>query len=155
MPSPKPLIYPSKRDTWLTLLLWAAVLTMLVGATTLWEAPLPLAHRLGFALLLLASSVFVLWILYGTYYTLTACDLIIRSGPFRWTVPLHSITRVFPTTNPLSSPACSLDRLHIGCQGSRRGVMISPLNKPQFLKDLQAQVPSLQFTASGTLQRKD
>jgi hypothetical protein len=97
----------------------------------------------------------VLWILYGTYYTLTARDLIIRSGPFRWTIPFHFITKVFPTTNPLSSPACSLDRLHIGRQGSRFGIMISPLDKPRFLRDLQTRMPSLQLTASGTLQRKN
>lgn len=84
-----------------------------------------------------------MWVLYGTRYTLTEGKLIVQSGPFRWVIELDSITEVFPTRNPLSSPACSLDRLHIRYRPSRQGIMISPQDKAVFLQDLVVLSPGL------------
>jgi hypothetical protein len=136
-------VYPTKRDAWLVALLWAAALVMLLAAGNLRQAPELIALRLMRSALLVAMAGFVLWVLYTTRYTLTEHDLLVRSGPFRWTVPLDSITEVFPTHNPLSSPACSLDRLHIRYHGSRWGIMISPLDKEGFLEALLARSPGL------------
>jgi hypothetical protein len=83
---------------------------MLAGVWNLWLVPEALLFRLGMSILLFAAAAFVLWVLYGTNYTLRDRDLFVRSGPFYWTVRLDSITEIFPTHNPLSSPACSLDR---------------------------------------------
>jgi hypothetical protein len=60
-------------------------------------------------------------------------SLLIRCGPFRWTVPIDSITAVEETRNPLSSPALSLDRLRIR-YGKQRQVMVSPADKAGFMK---------------------
>lgn len=138
-------IYPTKRDAWLVALLWVAVIALLTATWNLWRAPGSMTFRLIMSALLVASAAFVLWVLYGTRYMLTDYDLIVRSGPFRWTVPLDSITEVFPTHNPLSSLACSLDRLHIRYRGSRWGVMVSPQDKEGFLRDLAARSPSIRI----------
>jgi len=138
-------VYPSKRDGWLVVLLWAAVAAMLFAAGRLWESPLPFAFRALISVLLVMLSVFILWTLYGTRYTLTEHTLIIQSGPFRWVIELQSITEVFPTRNPLSSPACSLDRLMIRRGEYLRGIMISPQDKSGFLTVLVARAPGLKL----------
>jgi hypothetical protein len=61
----------------------------------------------------LLVSAFPLWILGSTSYTLTSSHLLVRSGPFRWLIPLDSIQSIMPTRDPLSSPALSIDRLRI------------------------------------------
>jgi len=139
-------VYPSKRDGWLGALLWVSVLGMVFAAVSFWQEPASLGVRLGFALLMGASGAFVIWVLYSTSYKLSGNELLIRSGPFRWTVPLDSIEEIHPTRNILSSPACSLDRLRIRYRGSRYGVMISPENKSAFLQDLATFSPGLKVT---------
>ncbi len=132
--------YASKKDGWLV-----AVMGMFFVAVNIWKAPVPAAFKMLIPILLLLLAAFMLWTLYGTNYTLTNCELIIRSGPLRWTVRLDSITEVFPTHNPLSSPACSLDRLQVRYRNSVFGIMISPEDKAGFLRDLAARVPGLKF----------
>ncbi|MGZ6240495.1 MAG: PH domain-containing protein [Syntrophales bacterium] len=137
-------IYPSKRDGWIVTLLWSVVTIMLFAAGNLWRAPAPFAFRLMISVLLILVAAFVLWTLYGTRYTLTERTLIVQSGPFRWVIDLESITEVFPTRNSLSSPACSLDRLHIR-YGKSRGIMLSPQDKAGFLRDLVVISPGLKL----------
>ena len=102
-----PSIYESKRDLWLVLVLWGANLAMLFAAADVWRSPLPLASRLSFAVLMIATTFFVLWLLYSTRYLLTNEALVARCGPFRTVVPLAAIEAVAPSRSPLASPACS------------------------------------------------
>jgi hypothetical protein len=120
----------------------------------LWRAPAPLAFRLLISVLLIFLAAFVLWTLYGTRYTLTESILIVQSGPFRWVIDLEAIMEVFPTRNPLSSPACSLDRLQIRYRKSRFGMMISPQDKAGFLRDLVALSPGLKLNGDQVLRDK-
>lgn len=134
--------FPSKRDAWLVLVLWAAVAISAGCAVPL--VPY-LSHGIGLATVAVcvASALLCLWVLYGTYYDLGTEWLRIHSGPFRFRVPVARIERVVPTRNPLSSPACSLDRLRISWQGGR-GIMISPEDKEGFLRALVERRPELQ-----------
>ncbi|MGA2331194.1 MAG: PH domain-containing protein [Syntrophales bacterium] len=147
-------VYPSKRDGWIVILLWAIVAVMLFAAGNLWRAPAPFAFRLPISVLLILLAAFVLWTLYGTRYTLTESTLIIQSGPFRWIIDLAAITEVFPTRNALSSPACSLDRLHIRYGKSRPGMVISPQDKAGFLRDLVVWSPGLKLSGDRVLHNK-
>lgn len=147
-------VYESKRDGWIVVLLWAAVIAMLIGAGNLWGARLPLAFRLLMPLLLTLVAAFVLWVLYGTRYTLTDTTLIVQSGPFRWVIDLEAIIEISPTRNPLSSPACSLDRLHIRYRPNPSGLMISPLDKEGFLRDLVELSPGLKMEGDRVLRDK-
>lgn len=144
-------VYESKRDSWLVVMLWIAATVMLVVAWNLWEARAPFAFRLLLAVLFILMAVFMLWVLYGTRYTLTDSALIVQSGPFRWVIDFVAISEVFPTRNPISSPACSLDRLHIRYHSSPSGLMISPQDKMKFLLDLVARSPGLRMEGDKLL----
>lgn len=128
--------YPSKVDWWL-----AAVLVLSMAACVYASAHVVLVAPPGaWWMLLLTGGVGVvlpLWLLLGTRYTLDQGQLLIRSGPFRWRVPVADITRITSTSNPLSSPALSLDRLRIE-YGRGSAIMISPRDKEQFLREIEA-----------------
>jgi hypothetical protein len=138
-------VYPSKRDGWLELLIWISVMVMVVAALVVARQPGPAGVWLSFAGVLLGSAGFSLWILYGTSYRLVDRDLVVRSGPFRWRVPLDSMVEIAPSRNPTSSPACSLDRLQISCLDPRPGLLISPEDKRVFLQDLVSRAPGLRL----------
>lgn len=123
-------IFVSKRDRWLGTLLWLGVCSSVIAGFMLFS--LMMVVSLGMFLV----ATLVLSVYYRTFYRITNKQVSIHSGPFHWTVDTGDITEVFPTDNPLSAPACSLDRLRI--VSSRRSIMVSPLEKEEFLKTLAA-----------------
>jgi hypothetical protein len=137
------LAFPSKRDTWLVLITWAGAGVEIMVGIILWLTNVPPLVKVLGSLVCFAGAVFMVWVLYGTYYVIMPDILIIRCGPFRFRVPLAEIEAVTPTRNPLSSPACSLDRFLIQYRQSRRRIMVSPLDKPGFLQALAARCPHL------------
>jgi len=108
------IIYSSKKDLWLVLII-ALVGLALAGATTYYLCANGIRHPLTWILLLgfLFFSAVVLICAYPVSYTITPSELLIRSGLTRYCITLSSIEAVQPTRNPLSSPALSLDRLQI------------------------------------------
>jgi hypothetical protein len=87
----------------------------------------------GAAMLLVIGVVLPLWILSSTCYLVHDENLLIRSGPFRWNIPLSDIMRVVPTSSALSGPALSLDRLLIEyCAG--KTVLVSPRDRAAFMR---------------------
>jgi hypothetical protein len=128
-------IHKSKVDAWLVAVLaisiivslFAAVAVLAEGSTTSWALAAFIAG-IGAGL--------PIWLLSTTRYTLHGDQLIVQSGPFKWRVPVTEITGVTPTSNPLSSPALSLDRLRID-YGRGASLMISPRDKEKFLSDLE------------------
>lgn len=131
--------FVSKRDAWLVAVLWGASLVDFAVAAGLLlgvrGAPAFVAP------LLLVAGAFQLHALYGTDYRFEGDVLRIRASIFRWRVPLAAIDSVEPTRNPLSSPACSLDRLLLRYGGKR--IMISPADQAGFLRALAARAPQL------------
>jgi hypothetical protein len=135
--------FRSKVDAWLGALLLAACGSMLWSAWRLFVADDP---GLWISLpLLVAGALFVLWVLATTAYVIGDEHLDVRSGPFRWRIPLREITSIQRTRNPLSSPALSLDRLAIS-YGRGGSCMISPADQAAFLEVLRSRgvnVPAL------------
>lgn len=136
--------FPSKRDWWLIGLIWVGVLVSVVGGIV----PLVLTGASWRELVIMASLVMgmdslMLWVLYGTGYTVSANRLLIRCGPFSFRIRLETIESISPTKSPWSSPACSLDRLKIIYGPSRQSLMISPKYKPEFLSAIVQNSPSL------------
>ena len=128
--------FPSKRDWWIVALIWVgALLALFAGFDQLSGAGSP-ALRGSFSLLCVAIAGFMIWVLYRTEYVLTMEDLLVRCGPFRYRIPLAGVDSVTPSRNPLSSPACSLDRLLIKWEDGRRQILISPDPKADFLRVL-------------------
>src|SRR5262245_58018422 len=106
------LVFPSKRDSWLVAALLGSVLLMTGVTAYVWNEPtMDLGTRLFLVGSDLAVAALMLSLLYGTAYTVEEHTLHIASGPFRWTIAIDEIQAITPTRNPLSSPACSLDRL--------------------------------------------
>lgn len=128
-------VFPSKVDSWLAIVLTlSSVFSLAVSASMLTSGDARML--LVAAALVLIGAGLPLWLLLRTHYSLTATDLAIVSGPFRWHVPICDIRSVTPTRNPLSSPALSLDRLRID-YGTKKWLMISPRDKDGFLKALE------------------
>jgi hypothetical protein len=133
--------YVSKRDGWLVAVTWASCIGVSVAVMT---AVRDMDSGLGQGVSVALSVFFValmLSVLYGTVYEFADDTLRISSGPFRFRVPLADVESIEPTRNPLSSPACSLDRLRI--RYGKRSIMISPLDKRAFLDELATRCPGL------------
>ncbi len=136
-------MYVSKRDLWIVAMIWLGALVSAYAGIAQLSTAGPLAARLAALIALLAAAGFMLWVLYGTHYTLTDAHLLIRCGPFRYRVPLSELDLVQPSRNPLSSPACSLDRLLLKWRGARKRILISPERKTDFVRDVQRRCPQL------------
>ena len=137
--------FSSKIDLWL----WA-VLVFTLGACAV---AVGTASARGLALSMvpmLVVCVFTLglpaWIVLGTRYEFAERDLLIRSGPFRWRVPLEQIRAITPSRSVLSAPALSLDRLRI-TYGRTGSILISPRDKLQFLLELQRRCPGIEVAS--------
>jgi len=138
------LYFPSKRDWWIVALIWLGVMVSLVGGIMpLVVAGASWSEGLLVVSLLVGMDSLMLWVLYGTGYTITPDRLLIRCGPFTFPVIIHGIDSITPTRSPWSSPACSLDRLKIVYGLSHQSVMISPSDKSGFLSAIVQQCPSL------------
>ena len=131
--------FPSKRDLWISIVVWTSVLVMAICIAPLWVKPADWVTRVWVTVLLIASILLSLGVLYGTKYTLHEDHLLVQSGPVRWRVPYEMITKVSPSRSLLSGPACSLDRLLISRSDRLIGLVISPVDKEQFLKSLAEQ----------------
>ena len=159
------MVHRAKVDWWVTALLGGLALLEVVAGVAVLVAGLVMEAiapglALGIGLPLTAVGVLfglALWGCYGTRYEVTPSEVIIRSGPFRSTLPLASIVEVFPTRNPLSAPAPSLDRLQINYRG-RGGEMsfalISPKDKEGFVRDLASAAPRLRSPVGESLRLK-
>jgi len=127
-------VYKSKIDTWIAVVLAIAVAISLSASGSIVSAGGPWWVA---AFIVALGTALPLWLLLGTNYRLASGQLYIRSGPFKWRVPVMAITSIVPTDNALSSPALSLDRLRIEySQG--KAVMVSPRNKDMFIRDIEA-----------------
>lgn len=128
-------VYTSKIDTWLlvVLLVSAGVALVAAGATLVTKSVFAIA--IGAFIAAIGAGLPV-WLLTSTKYTIGSERLLVQSGPFKWKVPLSEISSVEPTRNPLSSPALSLDRLHIK-YGRSQELMISPKDQPAFIEELE------------------
>jgi hypothetical protein len=128
--------YRSAVDTWLLILLGGGILV--AGASC--GIVLVVGDAPARAIAAVTGAIGIglpLWVLTTTSYTLTAEHLLVRCGPLRKQLPISDIMEVTPTSNPLSAPALSLDRLRIAT--ARHGaVMISPADRSGFIADLEA-----------------
>jgi len=148
--------FPSKRDWWIVLLIWVGVLVSVIGGMVpVFLEEGTLGTKILVAGVCLGMDALMLWVLYGTGYTITSDQLLIRCGPFTFPVPLNEINAVTPTRNPLSSPACSLDRLKIAYSDSMRSIMISPKDKPEFLSTIVQRCPTLMVLNDQVMKKNE
>lgn len=121
---------------------WFVVLTAAMGAAVCGSLlPLLVSGLPGAAFIVAGVTAFALalpiWLLVATHYTFLDGDLLIRSGPFRWKVPLGQVRGVSVSRSRLSGPALSLDRLLIQ-YGRGESIVVSPADKAGFIRELEA-----------------
>lgn len=128
-------VYKSKVDAWLVAALagGVAVLFYIAGMTLMSGGPMVWLQ----GLIVVAALVLTLWVVFGTRYIIEPDRLLIRSGPFRWTIGLVDIRAIKPTSNPVASPALSLKRLRID-YAEGQVVLISPRDQAGFMHELES-----------------
>jgi hypothetical protein len=129
----EPARFPTRVDFWLVAVLVIA-LTASIWSIVMSFRDDPVSGWIG--LVSMGGLIILLSLLtIPTEYTIGESELTIRSGVIRTRIPLASIVRVYPTANPLSAPAWSLDRLGIQ-YSKKRGralALISPAAQHEFL----------------------
>jgi membrane protein YdbS with pleckstrin-like domain len=130
-------IYYSKIDIWIIVVLAAAIVLVLFSLIRMLASNTSAASWPIAIVLAVIGIGLPVWLMCATRYTLEPDKLVVRSGPFKWSIPIADITSITPTSNPMSSPALSLDRLCIH-YGKGRTIMISPREKAQFVRDIDA-----------------
>ena len=123
--------FKSEVDFWLWVIVALVVIISLVVSVRLFLKASLAGFLIGVWLMAIGIGL-PLWMFYTTYYVVKDEVLQIQSGPFRWTIPIASISQVVETTNPLSSPALSLRRLKI-VYDNNKSVMVSPKDRDEFL----------------------
>ncbi len=97
----------------------------------------------GVVLALAVVSLLIALILTGISYSVGAENLTVHTSYFTSTeIPVSAIRKIKETSNPLSSPAGSLDRLEI-FYNKFDSIIISPVRTEEFLKDLLATNPKI------------
>jgi hypothetical protein len=129
-------VYRSKVDAWLGIILCVVPIPL---AFIIWKLFHESVHGKWFVVLpiFFIGICLPISLLVSTIYTISEKSLLIRSSLFKWEIPLKEISAIEPTNDPLSSPALSLDRLRIE-YGQGKSIMISPLDKAEFIRDLQS-----------------
>jgi uncharacterized membrane protein YbhN (UPF0104 family) len=142
--------FRSRIDGWLVVP--GLLAPLLLGAALLFDA-----RRYGglpwwSALPPLLTAVLFVWLLASTSYQFDGASLRVRSGPFRWRIPLEQIFAVYESDTMRSGPALSMDRLEIRF-GNERRMVISPRDKVAFLQVLHRKVPGLHAQVRGATPR--
>lgn len=137
--------FPSKKDWWLTIIIWGAMLFAIGSGvyTLIFEE----SNLIDFVFVLIFTvmlPVFLLWMWLTTYYVLDESNLVIKYGPFKKIIPLNTIKSVKKSMNPLSSPALSLKRLEI-VYSQNNMVLISPKDRDEFMKILSKHCPQAEI----------
>lgn len=128
--------YRSRIDWWIAVLL---MLPPFAGFAILGEAMVQIDFDGVIVGILVLTFVFALYVglVFPIRYRIEQDKLLIQSGLLRQRVPLEQIESVFPTRNPLSGPAMSLDRLQVNRVGKGcRPILISPCDREAFLEEL-------------------
>jgi Bacterial PH domain len=121
------MVHSSKKDWWLAGLLGLVIAVELVAGAALMGIALvsgPWQVLIPASILLLVGGL-LLWILVGTSYEITETSLVIRLGPFRWTIPLDAIEDVVPQRHWYGGPLIEWN-FGLSVQGERRPELAHP-----------------------------
>ncbi len=95
--------------------------------------------------ILLPVLLFVVHIFMTTEYKIENDKLIIKCGfLYNKIIDIKTIKKIKETSNPLSSPATSLDRLEIN-YGKFDSIIISPKLKSEFISDIKRVNPNVEI----------
>jgi hypothetical protein len=124
--------FRSAVDAWFYAFIAFGVVIVLIATTPLLRSGDPALIALALGTIAFTVGLPV-WILVSTRYDVRDGMLTVRSGPFRWGIPLREISGVRKSRSVLSSPALSLNRLEIR-YGNGKRMLLSPQDAAGFLK---------------------
>jgi len=139
------LLFPSKRDAWIVAVLWLIILVSAGGALAALTMSLSIVSLLIQEVMWIGIIVFCFSILRSTYYAIKTESLLVRTGPFKWTILFEDIEEVVPSRKAWSSASLSMDRLYIDHKSSTGGTYISPEDKQVFLETLAGRASTLRL----------
>ncbi len=154
-PAPGAAVHRSRIDFWVYLLVAGAGAGMVVAAVDLFRTGRAPLAALGIAMLVLVGV--LLSFPFMIRYEIAPPFLRLRCGLFRWRISLEGIREVYPSRNPLSAPAASLDRLRIDftVAGRKRFALVSPRDREAFFADLAAASPGLERSGDRLVRRAE
>jgi hypothetical protein len=123
--------FKSAVDWWYYLVILAAAAVVLLAVVPPVRSG-DLSMVFGAATIILSLGI-PIWLLLSTSYRVEAKTLLIRSGPFSWTIALDEVQSIKPSRSVLSSPALSLNRLEIR-YGRGRRILVSPADRDAFIE---------------------
>ncbi len=98
---------------------------------------------------LLVLTVFICWLWYTTWYDFGKEKLVVQCGWQRWDIFYDKIVSVKSTSNPISSPAFSLQRLEIRYAGNN-SLLISPVRREEFMRALEEKIAAAKGQVNPT-----
>ncbi|MBD7984910.1 PH domain-containing protein [Sporosarcina sp. Sa2YVA2] len=130
--------FPSKKDTWLAMLVWGFVLFGMAAYIFGGEP-------VGVVGIVITTIIvgFLLWMWFGTGYRVEDGLIIIISGPFKSKVKIADIRKLTATKNPLSAPALSINRIEI-LYGTYGMSLVSPKDRELFISLLLEENQTIQ-----------
>lgn len=129
-------VYPSKVDWWIALVLAGSVLFSLALGVYLLDK-----DRTGAVIALavgLLTGVLILLLTVPCQYTLAEDHLLVQAGLIRYKVMFRDIRAVARSSNPLSAPALSLQRVKITL--AKGFLLVSPADRDGFIVELTSRV---------------
>ncbi|RZS93984.1 PH domain-containing protein [Aquimarina brevivitae] len=133
--------YPAKVSYGLLIFIFSVLYAPLVPSLINAEVHRDTIGLFGFLSLVFA---FVLYLFFGTYYTIEDKQLKIKCGFFSYNpIAIEEIQEVARTTSLLASPAPSFDRIKIK-YGSRNEIILSPKDAHNFVEELILRNPRIQ-----------
>ena len=133
--------FPSKKDMLFRIVFWGIIVFLIAIYFTGYEPSrgqiVTYDSLIGIIINVILIG-FMIWLWFGTGYTLEDGVIRIQSGPFRKKVPVKKIQKIRKTKNPLSAPALSMDRIEI-TYGLYEVVLISPEHEAEFIQALLAE----------------
>lgn len=116
---------------------------IMIGLTVLAIREIRAGHESIFAFFVLLAAAIFAWIALSTRYEIHEDDLIIRSGPQRWTIPFESIVEIAVAARWTPGPALALQRLQINYvhpKGTLASIVVSPADRDAFIEALREAV---------------
>lgn len=129
-------VYPSKVDWWIALVLAGSVLFSLGLGVYLLDK-----DRTGAMIAIvvgLLTGVLILLLTVPCRYTLAGDHLLVQAGLIRYKVMFRDIRTVARSSNPLSAPALSLQRVKITL--AKGFLLVSPADRDGFIAELTSRV---------------
>ncbi len=145
--------FPSKKDLWLTVIIWTIILVCIIPPILhidpigVFMLPTILDKEPIKSILMVGCGLFLSWLCFGTGYKIQDSKIRIKSGPYRKTINIKEIRKIRQTKNPFTAPALSMDRIEIYF-GQFEMVTLSPKNKKEFIHLLLKENPHIQLDPS-------